>query len=137
MSGGPRRQRARAAASSDVIVLTGDVHSSWANELVPEANPVHAPVGVEFVAPAASTRPFAANVYGATPVFEAKFTAANPWIKQVDMDANGFPVVDLDEDRAVSRLVPGGHPASRGVGFAAHGMADAPGTNRLLPALGG
>ena len=87
--------------SGDVVVLTGDVHSSWANELVPDANPANGSVGVEFVAPAVSTRPFSSNVQGATPPFEAAFTAANPWIKQCDMDENGFLVVDLDEDRAV------------------------------------
>ena len=89
--------------SGDTIVLTGDVHSSWANELVPEADPLNDPVGVEFVTPAVSTRPFASNVYGATPLFEAAFTVANPWIKYCDMDANGFCVVDLDEDRAIAR----------------------------------
>lgn len=90
-------------ATGDVIVLTGDVHSSWANELVPGADPLNDPVGVEFVAPAASTRPFASNVYGATPAFEAAFTVANPWIKYCDMDANGFLVVDLDIERAIAR----------------------------------
>jgi alkaline phosphatase D len=90
-------------ATGDVIVLTGDVHSSWANELVPGADPLNDSVGVEFVAPAASTRPFASNVYGATPPFEAAFTAANPWIKFCDMDANGFLVVDLEEERAVAQ----------------------------------
>jgi alkaline phosphatase D len=91
------------AATGDTIVLTGDVHSSWANELVPDADPLNDPVGIEMVAPAVSTRPFASNVYGATPPFEAAFTAANPWIKWCDMDANGFLVVDLDADRAVGR----------------------------------
>lgn len=91
-----------AKANGDVIVLTGDVHSSWANELVPDANPANAPVGVEFVAPAASTRPFASNVQGATPPFEAAFTVANPWIKWCDMDANGFLVLDLDHTRAIA-----------------------------------
>lgn len=125
-----------AAASGDVIVLTGDVHSSWANELVPEANPAHAPVGVEFVTPAASTRPFAANVYGATPAFEAMFTAANPWIKQVDMDANGFLVLDLDEDRAVSRWyqVATDRPGASASPLMA--WQTLRGTNRLLPTLG-
>ena len=90
-------------ATGDVIVLTGDVHSSWANELVPDANPLNAPVGVELVAPAVSTRPFASNVYGATPLFEAAFTVANPWIKYCDMDANGFLVLDLEQERALGR----------------------------------
>lgn len=122
-----------AATAGDVVVLTGDVHSSWANELVPDANPVNAPVGVEFVAPAASTRPFASNVAGATPVFEAMFTAANPWIKQVDMDANGFLVLDLDHDRAAAQWfqVPTNRPGAPSSPLMAWQTLH--GTNRLLP----
>jgi hypothetical protein len=72
-------------------------------------------------------------LYGATPVFEAAFTAANPWIKQVDMDANGFLVLDLDQERAVGRWfqvrtdVPGA-PASPLMAW-----ETARGTHRLLP----
>lgn len=122
-----------AATSGDVVVLTGDVHSSWANELVPDANPAKAPVGVEFVTPAASTRPFASNVAGASPAFEAMFTAANPWIKQVDMDANGFLVLDLDHERAVGQWYQvatdrPGAPASPLMAW-----ETLRGTNRLLP----
>lgn len=122
--------------SEAVLVLTGDVHSSWANELVPEADVLNAPVGVELVAPAASTRPFASNVYGATPVFEAAFTAANPWIKQCDMDANGFLVVDLEHERAVARWyqVDAQDPASGASQFMA--WETDPVTRRLLPHLG-
>jgi alkaline phosphatase D len=124
-----------ARTPGDVIVLTGDVHSSWANELVPEADPANAPVGVELVAPGLSTRPFAANVYGATPVFEAAFTAANPWIKQVDMDANGFLVVDLDEARAVARWfqVATDRPGAPATPLMA--WETARGSHRLLPVL--
>ena len=121
--------------SGATIVLTGDVHSSWANELVPDANPANAPVGVEFVAPSASTRPFASNVSGATPPFEAAFTAANPWIKFCDMDANGFLVVDLSDDRAVARWfqVDPSNPANGASQFAA--WETTPGDRRLLPHL--
>lgn len=123
-----------AATSGDVVVLTGDVHSSWANELVPDANPVNAPVGVEFVTPAASTRPFASNVAGATPPFEAMFTAANPWIKQVDMDANGFLVLDIDHDRTLGRWyqVDTDRPGRRASPLMS--WQTLRGTNRLLPA---
>ena len=121
--------------TGDVIVLTGDVHSSWANELVPDADALNDPVGVEFVAPAASTRPFASNVYGATPAFEAAFTAANPWIKFCDMDANGFLVVDLAEEQAVARWfqVNAQVPTSGATPFAA--WATERGSRRLLPVL--
>lgn len=125
-----------AASSGDVVVLTGDVHSSWANELVPEANALRPPVGVEFVTPAASTRPFAANVSGASPVFEAMFTAANPWIKQVDMDANGFMVLDLDEQRAVSRWFQVATDAPGATATPLMSWQTLRGTNRLVPVLG-
>lgn len=124
-----------AAGSADVVVLTGDVHSSWANELVPDADPANPPVGVEFVAPAASTRPFASNVYGATPLFEAMFTAANPWIKQVDMDANGFLVVDLDRARTVARWFQVATDQPGRTASALMSWQTERGTRRLLPVL--
>jgi hypothetical protein len=89
------------------------------------------------VTPAASTRPFAANVYGASPVFEAMFTAANPWIKQVDMDANGFLVLDLDEERAVSRWYQVATDRPGALASPLMSWQTLRGTNRLLPALGG
>lgn len=123
------------AGTGDVIVLTGDVHSSWANELVPDANVLNDPVGVEFVTPAVSTKPFASLVYGATPAFEAAFTAANPWIKYCDMDANGFLIVDLDEDRAVASWfqVDAQTPGAAATPLAK--WATERGTRRLLPSL--
>jgi alkaline phosphatase D len=121
------------AKTGDVIVLTGDVHSSWANELVPDASPLNDPVGIELVAPAVSTRPFASNVYGATPPFEAAFTAANPWIKFCDMDANGFVVLDLEEERAVGHFfqVDAQKPGAPAAPLAA--WETARGSRRLLP----
>ena len=120
----------------DVVVLTGDVHSSWANELVPDADPTREPVGVEFVAPAVSTRPFASNVQGATPPFEAAFTAANPWIKWCDMDANGFLVLDLDERNAIASWY---EVSAREAGATAKPMLSwkaSRGSSRLLPNVG-
>ena len=122
--------------SGDVIVLTGDVHSSWANELVPDADPVNAPVGVEFVAPAVSTRPFSSNVSGVTPPFEAAFTAANPWIKQCDMDANGFLVVDLDADRAIGRWFKVDAQTRGATASPLMSWVTERGSRRLLPFLG-
>jgi len=123
-------------AGDATIVLTGDVHSSWANELVPDADPTNPPVGIELVAPSSSTRPFASNVYGATPPFEAAFTAANPWIKFCDMDANGFLIVDLDHDRAVARWfqVDASSPTNGATQLAA--WETSPEDRRLLPHLG-
>jgi len=122
--------------TGDVIVLTGDVHSSWANELVPGADPLEDPVGAEFVAPAASTRPFASNVYGATPAFEAWFTAANPWIKYCDMDANGFLVVDLEEERAVARWFQVNAQDPAGPASSLASWATERGSRRVLPHVG-
>jgi alkaline phosphatase D len=123
----------RFADTGDVLVLSGDVHSSWANELVPDANPLNDPAGVELVAPAVSTRPFASNVYGANAVFEPWFTAANPWIKWCDMSANGFLVVDLDAEQAIGRWfqVDTRTPGARARPL--HAWVTRRGTRRLLP----
>ncbi|HEX9683142.1 MAG TPA: alkaline phosphatase D family protein [Acidimicrobiales bacterium] len=101
------------------VVLTGDIHSSWANELVPGADPLNDPVGVELVTPAISTTPFASLVQGypLTSAFEAAFIANNPWIRYVDMDANGYCILDVYDDRTEARWyqvdtsVPGASPS--------------------------
>lgn len=91
----------RANAISDVIVLTGDVHSSWASELTEDP---HDPelydretgrgsLGVEFVAPGV-TNTFIAGI---PPTI---FTRANPHIKYGETTQRGYIVLDITAQRA-------------------------------------
>jgi alkaline phosphatase D len=89
----------------NVIVLTGDFHSSWANDVArnPYAagyNPVTDSLAVEFVGPAISspffTDPNPAIVKG----FECLALGTNPHTRFVDLERNGYMVIDIDPYRA-------------------------------------
>ncbi len=95
---------AMAQATTDPVVLTGDIHSSWANDLPrdPTAYPVNRnSVGVEFVCPSVTSDGFkevlgsAAAAQGAT----AAFQAANPWVRFLEGIGHGFAVLDVTPER--------------------------------------
>lgn len=91
----------------NVIVLTGDIHSSWANDIAhnpyaPGYNPATDSLAVEIVCPGISS-PFFTNpdprvVKG----FECFARATNPHTRFVDFEKNGYVVIDIDRDRARS-----------------------------------
>ena len=93
----------------NVVVLTGDVHSSWAIDLTPDpANPlVYNPLtgegalGVEVVCPAVSSASLAQSS-GAelASVIEADMLLDNPQVQYVDLDRQGYVVLDITAERA-------------------------------------
>lgn len=89
----------------NVIVLTGDFHSSWANDVARNPygagySPATQSLAVEFVGPAISspffTEPNPAVVKG----FECLALATNPHTRFVDLERNGYMVIDIDRYRA-------------------------------------
>ncbi|GAB3678194.1 alkaline phosphatase D family protein [Angustibacter aerolatus] len=105
LDGLPRR-------SGDTVVLTGDIHSSWAMDLPAGRGPAgtYRPAGVEFVCPsvtsdgfyegfaaAAAQSPEAAVV--AVGAAAAAVRATNPWIRYLDGVGHGFVVVDVTPER--------------------------------------
>lgn len=105
----PARQRLfdgiRDNGVSNVVVLTGDIHTSWANELT--GNPwdpaVYNPatgagvVGVEFVTPGVSSP-------GILNPVEAAQTAAflrsvSPHMKFAELNRRGYVLLDIDHER--------------------------------------
>mgnify|MGYP001156489054 FL=1 len=94
------------------IVLTGDIHTSWAMELTPEpANPLrYSPVtgrgsiGVEFVTPSVTSP----GLPELAPVAEA-IRLLNPHIKYVDLQRHGYVLLDITHDRTQAEwwYVPG------------------------------
>jgi len=78
---------------TDVAVLTGDLHSSWASDL---------PVGAEFVTPSVTTDSFARTVL---PVEAAAgpaawwFRSQNRHVRMADLSHHGYVIVDLTPDR--------------------------------------
>lgn len=75
----------------DVVVLTGDVHSSWASELSRE--PGSPPVAVELITPAVSAP--GTESRSATDV-----TKDAPFLKYVDLVKNGFILLSVYPERA-------------------------------------
>jgi alkaline phosphatase D len=78
----------------NVAVLSGDIHSSWANEL---------PVGAEFVGPSVSSPAFAdilvpGGRLGAAAA-ERTFRWQNRHIRMVELRHHGYVVVDVTPDR--------------------------------------
>ena len=90
------------AGLSDVVVLTGDIHTSWANELTPNPSDpaVYDPatskgvVAVEFVTPGITSPGIAVD--DATKEF---LLSINPHVKWVDITKRGFMTIDVDADR--------------------------------------
>ncbi len=87
-----------------LIVLTGDIHSSWANDLVEDSNdPAKYDVktgkgalGVEFVVPGVTSSTFGAG----SPGIGALAAQFNPHIRWSELTQRGYGVLDLQPDAA-------------------------------------
>lgn len=72
----------------NTVVLTGDIHTSWALNL----ENGNLPVGVEFVTPSVTSSGSPINL-------SALITVQNPHIKYVELTKKGFVLVDIDTQR--------------------------------------
>ena len=83
----------RRGRATNVAVLSGDLHSSWASDL---------PVGAEFVSPSVTTDTFAETVLppvpGAAAVARRLLLSQNPHIRMGDIRHHGYVVVDVTAD---------------------------------------
>ena len=88
------------ASRTDPVVLTGDIHSSWANEL-PTDYTARDSVGVEFVCPSVTSDGFKEVVGSAAGAQAATvaFRAANPWVRYLEGIGHGFAVLDVTPKR--------------------------------------
>lgn len=112
----------------DVVVLTGDIHTSWAADLTKDpydpaiydptgVNPLLRNVGVEFVTPSITSQNFDVVAYQASepfggpadPVFlqlvasiEAAIIAGNPHIRMAEIVSHGYNVLDITAERMQS-----------------------------------
>ena len=99
---GYRAARARfyalAQGVPNVVVLTGDIHSSWAFDLAVDPHGDYDPetgagsVGVEFVTPAVTSAGFPTNAAGAALV-------SNPHLRWAELTQRGYVVLDIDASR--------------------------------------
>jgi alkaline phosphatase D len=99
----------RSMGVSDVVVLTGDIHSSFAMDLASDPtdpdryDPAtgRGSIAVEFVAPAVSSPPLG-FVQAADPVLLGR---AMPHMKYVEATRNGYVLVELTPERAAATWV--------------------------------
>ncbi|MGW5354620.1 alkaline phosphatase D family protein [Streptomyces sp. NPDC004031] len=112
---------AYAASPGDVVVLTGDIHSSWATEIPATAGATapgttgYTPAAVEFVTPSVTSDGFYEQV---APQLQARNPAVtpeevvatveqliassrqvNPWVRYLDGVGHGFTVLDVTKER--------------------------------------
>ena len=83
----------RTGWASNVAVLSGDIHSSWAADL---------PVGAEFVTPSATTDSFTRTALPAVPGISALVRAVllsqNRHIRMADLDHHGYVTLDVSTE---------------------------------------
>jgi alkaline phosphatase D len=86
----------------DVVFLTGDIHTSWANELVTRST-VGDPAGAEFVVPSVTSdnlNDFVGVPPGIVgPLAAGLVRAANLHVKWAELDNHGFGVLDVTPQR--------------------------------------
>jgi len=103
---------AQPPAAGDVVVLTGDIHSSWAMDLPASRSAGYTPVGVEFVCPSVTSDGFYELVRAALPAgtptgvvvattqgITGAVAGTNPWIRYLDGIGHGYTVIDVTPDR--------------------------------------
>lgn len=133
----------------DVVFLTGDAHTSWAQEVPvdPGDYPADAPVAVELVGTSITSinaneaigqmtigRPLP---HGTTDPAKAAVFAVNRHLRYAELDSNGYYVVDVDTERlrVDYRFVtnPAGDVTSNPVENPSAVVAPAPGGSWLVP----
>jgi alkaline phosphatase D len=93
----------RAHNTRDVVFLTGDIHTSWANELVTRTT-VGNPAAAEFVVPSVTSDNVndfigvPAGIVG--PIGAGLVRALNPHVRWAELDNHGYGVLDLTPARA-------------------------------------
>ena len=96
-----------ASGQTDTVVLTGDIHSSWSNDLPTDyagyrRGDRSSSVGVEFVCPSITSDGFKEVLGGSAAVAQnvtTAFQAANPWVRYLEGIGHGFAVLDVTPQR--------------------------------------
>ncbi|MGH9085921.1 MAG: alkaline phosphatase D family protein [Acidimicrobiales bacterium] len=132
--GYPQARDRLVAAAGDrggVVVVTGDVHSSWAWE-VPAADG-RPPAMVELVAPSVSTEALATRLPVPAGAVESILQGLSPDLAHVELSSHGYLVVDLDRDRVQGEwwYVDPADPATQRFGAACQAPREPP--MRLSP----
>lgn len=94
-----------ATRKENIVVLTGDIHTSWALELVRNPGALTSgvfekPLGVELVTPSVTSPGFPDGV---AQVVSAVLPVMNPHIKYTELKSHGFVIVDVTEERMLAQ----------------------------------
>jgi alkaline phosphatase D len=95
----------RDSGAADPVVLSGDIHSSWASDLPVQHDTYAASpesVGVEFVCPSVTSDGYKEALGGdaaAAQAVTASVRATNPWVRHLDGIGHGFAVLDVTPER--------------------------------------
>ena len=97
-------EQLRQEGLGNVVVLTGDLHSSWAAELTLDPrDPDEVPVGVEFVTPSITSGSFADElappVPGSRALLRRVIARQNPHQRFLDLEGHGYVVLDVTPER--------------------------------------
>ncbi|MGH3712216.1 MAG: alkaline phosphatase D family protein [Micromonosporaceae bacterium] len=92
----------RSSGTKNVVFLTGDIHTSWANELTTKDTGT-TPAAVEFVVPSVTSDNID-DIVGAPPnsttgPASLAIRLTNPHVKWVDTDHHGYGVLDVRPER--------------------------------------
>lgn len=98
------REFVRAIGLENLVVLTGDIHTSWGMELyenpfVLAGGVLEKPFGVELVAPSVTSPGFPDEV---ADLISAVIPLANPHIRYNELKTHGYVLVDLNRERMVA-----------------------------------
>ncbi|MDG4766093.1 alkaline phosphatase D family protein [Solwaraspora sp. WMMD406] len=92
------------AGTTDVVFLTGDIHTSWANEITTRSTGPNRPAAVEFVVPSVTSDNVddflglpAGNALSA--LAAGLLRATNPHVRWTELDGHGYGVVTVTTQR--------------------------------------
>ncbi|MER7457696.1 alkaline phosphatase D family protein [Micromonospora sp. NPDC126480] len=94
----------RASGTRDVVFLTGDIHTSWANEVTTKATGGSNPAAAEFVVPSVTSDNV--NDFLGLPAGNALsalgaglIRSTNPHVRWTELDGHGYGVLDVTRQR--------------------------------------
>jgi alkaline phosphatase D len=94
----------RARATTDVVFITGDIHTSWANELTTRDTGENNPAAAEFVVLSVTSDNvndfLGTSAGGPLSLLAASLVrATNPHVKWTELDGHGYGVLDVTTSR--------------------------------------
>lgn len=91
----------------NMVIFTGDIHTSWANEIYADSgnlleNTLTSPLAAEFVTPSVTSPGFPEEIAG---IAAEAVKITNPHIKYTELESPGFILVDVTEQRTQAEFL--------------------------------